>query len=503
MSDDWAEVKPRVREGSNRGVSQQQVQPRATNEQIHDGVRRRYLNLIAEYLVANGPLELGALGNKFKRPAELTKSLIQMLKDESSVFQLKLHGASSWWASVTRLNPRLPPSGVPHSKIKEKTVMCVEWRLNGTCSFGASCWFAHSASEQRIAISKASAKAAYDAEAKAAREAVAARSKQSAATAATAPLGARGARPPATACRNAFEALALADEVEVEGTLNDSTSCSAPLKAPLAEALVAAELRQYIIDQPSGRIVINGDDPWGSMLLGFLKTFNRARATELQDIVGSSTHPHSISGVPAFAANHHTLLLCTLVGAEGLQRLSLPSACKKEGWEMLTDDEQDAARVLGYDKCSWESGLVPAECLHGWQELDDCQRCAAIRLGYYEESWTEELREEDGVEHQVEQSEQSSSWPCLGVSEALAVMIERAEDEELERHSQISSVGPSTTSVTHMSLKGKADAIKSELGIEPTVPMPKAVEEAIAMLGEPFSGSLAERVSSIYAALFY
>ena len=58
-------------------------------------------------------------------------------------------------------------------------------------------------------------------------------------------------------------------------------------------------------------------------------------------------------------------------------------------WKDLGQEEQEAARALGFTKSTWnKDGKVPAEDLD-WEELTYEQQEAAKVLGYDQKSWDE------------------------------------------------------------------------------------------------------------------
>ena len=146
MSDDSAAWTTVAKRAPNVPGTYEPDQPRTR----HEGVRRRYLNMVAEHLERCGRSDLGALGKALPVPDELKGSpLKNLLEEASDVFHLQLHHHSGWLVGLKEAGVRVAGSRTPHLAHLEKTVLCVEWRLKGTCARGSTCWFAHGVTEQR------------------------------------------------------------------------------------------------------------------------------------------------------------------------------------------------------------------------------------------------------------------------------------------------------------------------------------------------------------------
>ena len=122
----------------------------------HEGMRRRYLNLIAEHLEKSGPCELGALGNLFPQPAELrNKKLKDMLCEADDVFSLVVFKSSGWAVRLKRVSHksalRVASAGGRTNPRLIKTKLCLDWQLKGRCERGGACWFAHGTTELKAA----------------------------------------------------------------------------------------------------------------------------------------------------------------------------------------------------------------------------------------------------------------------------------------------------------------------------------------------------------------
>jgi len=81
---------------------------------------------------------------------------------------------------------------------------------------------------------------------------------------------------------------------------------------------------------------------------------------------------------------------------EHYSNYAIGSACNDEEapyekfWSRLSPQQQNCARMLGYNQEMWDMGYSSAQAEVDWAELSEQQRRAATTLGWDEESWDEE-----------------------------------------------------------------------------------------------------------------
>ena len=46
-------------------------------------------------------------------------------------------------------------------------------------------------------------------------------------------------------------------------------------------------------------------------------------------------------------------------------------------WVDMSDAEQAAARLIGYDGPTWDAGETPSQCTNPWMHLSSCEQEAA------------------------------------------------------------------------------------------------------------------------------
>ena len=64
-------------------------------------------------------------------------------------------------------------------------------------------------------------------------------------------------------------------------------------------------------------------------------------------------------------------------------------------WKELSEEQQEAAKSLGYTQEIWDgSGTIPVED-KDWQELSADEQAAAEKLGYDQKSWNSSDKAED------------------------------------------------------------------------------------------------------------
>ena len=146
-NDTWTKV---ARRPARAPASQSAAAPVADRHVPHEGLRRRYLNLVAKHLEKSGPCDLGSLGSLLPQPVELRgKKLKDILSEANDVFCLDNIKDTGWSVRLKqggKSAASLAPSG-GHVKQLEKTRLCVQWQIQGGCDHGATCWFAHGAEE--------------------------------------------------------------------------------------------------------------------------------------------------------------------------------------------------------------------------------------------------------------------------------------------------------------------------------------------------------------------
>jgi hypothetical protein len=85
------------------------------------------------------------------------------------------------------------------------------------------------------------------------------------------------------------------------------------------------------------------------------------------------------------------------------EAVGAPLESNEKRWTDLSDEEQCAAIVLGYNSMKWDSNEVPPNCCNSrwendaesvrcWDELDSDQQLAADILGYTQAAWDEGMR---------------------------------------------------------------------------------------------------------------
>ena len=70
-----------------------------------------------------------------------------------------------------------------------------------------------------------------------------------------------------------------------------------------------------------------------------------------------------------------------------LQLIFLQSWCLHRNWEDLTDEQRNAAKVLGYTKRNWDGKGKTKYENYDWKELPEDAKEAAKKLGYTKKMW--------------------------------------------------------------------------------------------------------------------
>ena len=520
-----------------------------------DGLRRRYLNLIAEHLEENGACDLGKLGTIFPIPNELlSKSGCKMkdlLEEANDVFILVPLKDSEW---SVRLRPnrgtkaRIAPVFNAHNPRLEKTGLCLDFKLTGRCARGATCWFAHGTEQLKP------------------RD----RSQQPYQDQVLQKLPTTLIRTPAPASAptfiGTFGALSLLEEEiepdifrtilsKSEGTkisMTDSRDAlgTGTLHPNLANASTtsaqdlqhAAEmLRRYILESSGGCVFTYGNGP--ESIAAFYRSM-RETYPNLATIIRNcahdgaqhgahdgahhgahdGAHDGAHHGLEALVARHPHLLRCCIMDPTDMKcritlRITLRGGYQKPLWSDLTPLEQGAATRLGYNQHLWENGLTPTACACPWSKLAPVERRAACLLGYCDELWDMELQA------QLQAPSASSVLMYAGAApiEGAARQITTDQREHVEaRSSAISrsylgqpacrenvearssaSLHAESSHGSQLSCKAKADMIRKELGFADGMAMATVVQQGFELVGyEPPVGGLIKQVGALYTLLF-
>jgi hypothetical protein len=504
-----------------------------------DGLRRRYLNLIAEHLEENGACDLGKLGTIFPIPNELlSKSGCKMkdlLEEANDVFILVPLKDSEW---SVRLRPnrgtkaRIAPVFNAHNPRLEKTGLCLDFKLTGRCARGATCWFAHGTEQLKP------------------RD----RSQQPYQDQVLQKLPTTLIRTPAPASAptfiGTFGALSLLEEEiepdifrtilsKSEGTkisMTDSRDAlgTGTLHPNLANASTtsaqdlqhAAEmLRRYILESSGGCVFTYGNGP--ESIAAFYRSM-RETYPNLATIIGNCAHDGADDGahhgahdgahhgLEALVARHPHLLRCCIMDPTDMKcRITLQGGYQKPLWSDLTPLEQGAATRLGYNQHHWENGLTPTACACPWSKLAPVERRAACLLGYCDELWDMELQA------QLQAPSASSVLMYAGAApiEGAARQITTDQREHVEARSSASlhadclpnlvearssaSLHAESSHGSQLSCKAKADMIRKELGFADGMAMATVVQQGFELVGyEPPVGGLIKQVGALYTLLF-
>ena len=483
-----------------------------------DGLRRRYLNLIAEHLEENGVCDLGKLASIFPIPYELlSKSgckIKDLLEEANDMFILVRLKDSEW---TVRLRPhtrgtkaRIAPVFSAHNPRLEKTVLCLDFKLTGRCARGATCWFAHGT--EQLKPRDRSQQPYQD---------------QALQKLPTTPL----IRTPAPAAAPAFGALSLLEE-EIEpdilrtilsksdgtkismadrpdaGTVhpNLATAGYAPqdlhtdhftrssTTSPQDLQHAAEMLKRYILESSSGCVFTYGNGP--ESIVAFYCSM-RETHPNLATIIRNCAHDGAHHGLEALAARHPHLLRCDIMDPTDRKcRITLQGGYQKPLWSDLTQLEQGAATTLGYNQHLWENGLTPSACACPWSKLALVERRAACLLGYCNELWDMELQA------QLQAPSASSVLMNAGATPIAARQITTDQREHVEARSS-ASLHAECSNGSQLSCKAKADMIRKELGFADGMAIATVVLEGFELVGhEPPVGGLIKQVGALYTLLF-
>ena len=85
----------------------------------------------------------------------------------------------------------------------------------------------------------------------------------------------------------------------------------------------------------------------------------------------------------------------------------------KAAWTELTEEEKEAAAVLGYNELGWNEGIAPEACSKPWATLSFAEQGAATQLGYLAAGWDAEVDAQEAEEGASPAAAAASPPPML------------------------------------------------------------------------------------------